>query len=165
MLKDDSEQTCEGCGATIYKEHINTGIARHQNGKLMCPHCVEEAEAESSGGAGFEPIEFDDIDEREESAADLTESRVHGMSESVLGEAGAWDTSQFSRAADPGARVATRCRLFHCKLTTGALAYLNNQINDWIDKDPQITIKFSSSTIGQFEGKHTEPNLIVTLFY
>ena len=31
--------------------------------------------------------------------------------------------------------------------------------------DGLIGIKFSNSTIGSFEGKHTEPNLILTLFY
>jgi len=38
-------------------------------------------------------------------------------------------------------------------------------MNDWLDTNPDIVIKFSTSTIGNFEGKHTEPNLIVTVYY
>jgi len=167
MIGEEHEQTCGNCGAMIYKEHVSTGLARHHDGVLLCPHCVEESErAQSAGGAGgFEPIEFDDIDEREDSAFDMSESRVHTMSASLLGEAAAWDESRFKRGLNPEARVACRCRTFHCKVTEGAIGYLNNLINDWLDENPNVTIKFANSTIGQFEGKHTEPNLILTLFY
>ena len=61
--------------------------------------------------------------------------------------------------------TATRCRTFHSKLTDGAINFLNHQINEWLDGNEDITVKFSNSTIGPFEGKHVEMNLIVTLFY
>ncbi|MCH7808459.1 MAG: hypothetical protein IIB60_04485, partial [Planctomycetes bacterium] len=45
------------------------------------------------------------------------------------------------------------------------LVFMSTQINEWIDGNDEIVIKFVTSGIGMFEGKHSEPNLIVTLFY
>ena len=42
---------------------------------------------------------------------------------------------------------------------------MNEQINEWLDKNPDVTIKFANSVIGMFEGKHTEPNIIMTVFF
>ena len=76
-------------------------------------------------------------------------------------------------AADAGLRrptqknvpYATRCRTFHCKLNETAIAYMDRMVNEWVDKHEEIEIKFATSTIGIFEGKHADPNLIMTLFY
>ena len=40
-----------------------------------------------------------------------------------------------------------------------------NQINEWLEANEEIVIKFSNSSIGPFEGKHTEQNIIITVFY
>ena len=45
------------------------------------------------------------------------------------------------------------------------IEHLDEQINEWLDENKEITLKFANSTIGMFEGKHTEPNLIFTFFY
>ena len=42
---------------------------------------------------------------------------------------------------------------------------MNDQINDWLDGNDKISVKTATSTIGMFEGKHAEPNLILTIFY
>ena len=42
---------------------------------------------------------------------------------------------------------------------------MDSMINEWTDKNPQIDIKFATSSIGIFEGKRMEPHLIVTVFY
>jgi hypothetical protein len=60
---------------------------------------------------------------------------------------------------------ATRCRTFHGKLNDASLAYLDNQINEWIDANPDVGIKFANTCIGVVEGKHAESHLIVTVFY
>ena len=165
--------TCQSCGASVYPEHLDSGIARYENGKLMCSHCILEFESEQKAGgtATLEPItlESDEIDSSDSVASGTTEmssSRIHGMSESTLGHHdGADDTSRFKRSLDPKSPSATRCRSFHCKLTDGALEFLNMQINEWIDKNPDIAIKFVRTNVGMFEGKHKEPNMILTLFY
>ena len=40
-----------------------------------------------------------------------------------------------------------------------------NQINEWLDDNDDVAVKFATTTIGMFEGKHTEPNMITTVFY
>ena len=78
---------------------------------------------------------------------------------------GAHDDSRLARELTHG-RNASRCRIFHTRITEGALVYLNEQINEWCDQQPDIEIKFASSTVGAFEGKqHVEHHLILTLFY
>jgi len=75
------------------------------------------------------------------------------------------DTSHLRRRLIQSEQAATRCRTFHAKLSDASLAYLDNQINEWIDTEPEVSIKFATSCIGVVEGKHAEPHLIVTLFY
>lgn len=72
---------------------------------------------------------------------------------------------QLRRPLLKGSPNATRCRTFHCKLADGPMAYLNEQINEWVDGNDDIEIKFATSTIGVVEGKHVDPHLIVTVFY
>ena len=69
------------------------------------------------------------------------------------------------RAPCADAAGATRMRIFHAKLSDGAVGHLDHQINDWLDQNPEIEIKFANTTVGVWEGKHAEPNLILTLFY
>ncbi len=78
---------------------------------------------------------------------------------------GTHDTSHLKRDVNQTGSGATRCRTFHAKLNDASLAYLNNQVNDWVDSDESIEIKFATSSVGVVEGKHAEPHLIVTVFY
>lgn len=170
MTHEDVTTTCEECGSSIYKQHLDTGIARYEGGRLLCAHCVEEFERSHDGAADdadFIPITLEAHEDAnaDASAAGMSSTKIHGMSAVTLGTGGAWDESKFTRTADPAGRGATRLRLFHCKLSEGAIDFLNNQVNEWIDGNPGISIKFATSTIGPFEGKHTEPNLILTVFY
>jgi hypothetical protein len=59
---------------------------------------------------------------------------------------------------------ATRCRIFHSKLTVAALQHMTGQINEWIDAG-DIEVKHISEVVGVIEGKTLEPNLIVTVWY
>ncbi len=60
---------------------------------------------------------------------------------------------------------AIRCRIFHAKLNDGALQFLQDQINDWIDQNPEVDIKHLNTNVGVVEGKSSEPHLVITLFY
>jgi hypothetical protein len=94
-----------------------------------------------------------------------TESKIRSFGEGgITAGQGVVDTSSLKRTMLKGA-AATRCRTFHAKLSDAAVAYMNTQINEWVDSDPEIEIKFAASTIGVFEGKHAEQNLIITVFY
>jgi len=170
--QDETTSVCEGCGASVYRQHLDSGIARYEGGKLLCSHCVADYEKEhdAAGGApeeAFEPIEFDDEPEAPRAAsAEPAKSKIHGASTGVFGaQHGAWDDARFQRPLRPDSVGATRVRTFHCKLSEGAIDFMINQINDWLDHNDQIVVKFTNTTIGPFEGKHTEPNLIITVFY
>ena len=169
MRKEQQEVTsiCQGCGASVYKQHLDSGIARYEDGKLLCSHCVVDFEKshENSTDAGFEPIEFDDEERPSDRLSESSKHKIHGATTTTLGAVGAWDEARFKRRLNPESVGATRCRTFHCKLSGGAVDFMNAQVNDWLDQNPDIVIKFSNSCIGNFEGKHTEPNLIVTIFY
>lgn len=154
---------CKECGATVYREHLDSGIARYEDGKLLCAHCVTELENARDANTAvdsYEPIVFDD-DEPDP----MSQSRIHGATSHGMATAGAWDDSKFRRPLRPDKPGASRCRVFHCKLSEGALDFMLTQINDWLDSNDQIVVKAMNSSIGPFEGKHTEQHLIITVFY
>lgn len=60
---------------------------------------------------------------------------------------------------------ACRMRVFHARLSENAMEYMEDQVNDWLEANPNIEIKFSNSCVGLVEGKKTESHLIVTVWY
>ena len=167
---DEVTSVCEECGASVYQQHLASGIARYEGGRLLCAPCVTEYEKSHDAAAGgmtedLAPIELEGDDDRLGSSLGMSSSRIHGVTEATLGKGSAKDESQFKRPLRPDLNGATRCRTFHCRLSEGAVEFMNSQVNEWLDSHENIAIKFATTTIGQFEGKHTEPNLIITLFY
>ena len=159
----EETKSCQGCGAAIYPEHVQSGIAKKMNGKLLCAHCVKEEEEAKATADMMEPISFD-TDDSHGTKVDMTASRIM-TTEDTLGKAGGWDDNRFKRPLDPKNQNASRVRIFHSKITDGALDFMHTQINGWLDQNPDITVKFANSTIGMFEGKHTELNIFITLYY
>lgn len=168
---EEQIKECEECGATVYSEHLESGIARYEGGRLLCSVCVAEYErahdtTSDESTDDLAPIEFEDDETDSLSASgEMSSTRIHTVSAATLGGHGAWDDSKFKRELQPNGVGATRCRTFHCRLSEGAIDFLVTQINEWIDGNDKIAVKFVNSSIGLFEGKHTEQNLIVTLFY
>lgn len=167
-MPEEHVRECEACGASVYREHLDTGIAGYWEDQLLCAHCLQEKEKASgafdgsSGGDDLETIAL--VDEEPEKEQKPSSTQVHGMSETKLGM-GSFDESGLNRTLEPDNPCATRCRTFHAKLTDGATIYMNREINEWIDGNEHIRIKFATSTIGVYEGKRADPHLIVTLFY
>jgi len=60
---------------------------------------------------------------------------------------------------------ATRVRSFHGKYSEQGLEYLDNAINEWLDNNPDIEVKFVTSTVMTFEGKIREPALVLNVWY
>jgi hypothetical protein len=167
-------KTCEECGANIYPEHITKELAGLHAGKLLCPICYQEkvkpASGDTNGSGAAAAAELPTVSlSNEDSPATPRRSskiRMSGGSGTIGAAQGASvDDSKLTRALRDTERGATRCRTFHAKLNEKALAYMNEQINEWVDTHPEIEIKFANSTIGVFEGKHAEQNLLLTIFY
>jgi hypothetical protein len=59
----------------------------------------------------------------------------------------------------------TGVRTFFTKLHAGAIEFLDEQITDWLKNNPGITIKRTNAITGEIQGKKTEPNIIITVWY
>ena len=71
----------------------------------------------------------------------------------------------FKRPVNITGHGATRCRTFHSRLSDSAMQYMDQQINEWLDQNTDIEVKFCSTTVGIVEGKRQDPHLIVTVWY
>ncbi len=60
---------------------------------------------------------------------------------------------------------ACRMKIFHSRLSDNAMEYMEDSINEWLDENPDIEIKFSNSTVGIVESKKSESHIIVTVWY
>ena len=167
-MADEDVRACEACGASVYPEHIDKKIAGYHGGRILCPHCYADSKkaesAEASAEERLDPISLDD----DISPSSPSATAIHGFSgaDSLAGGGVVIDDeSKYKRRLDPRSPFGTRCRTFHAKLSEGAVGYLNEQLNTWTDVNPDVNIKFATSTIGIFEGKHSDPHLIITVFY
>ena len=165
-MADEEVRTCQDCGASVYPEHIQSGKAGLWAGKLLCAMCFKEHQPPSPPLAmeepSLEPVAM--VDEAE--ATPASAPKIQSFGGSQLGKSSRQSAQDnFRRPLLTDAPCATRCRTFHSKLNDGALDFLTNQINEWCDANEDITIKFCTSTIGIFEGKHADPHLILTVFY
>jgi len=131
-------------------------------GQMLCPACLkpkrESGAAEPTGEAGdsipfpLAPVEGPEADASVEVASAPQPETAPG--ESASGEV--------SIEKGVGAR---RVRTFHAKLSEAALRHLDEQVNTWLKDNPGVRVKFANTTVGVFEGKHSEPNLVLTVFY
>jgi len=184
-MSDDGVRTCQECGATIYQEHLDRAKAGFWAGKMLCPVCLAEKQrAEAApkteapappstpapaGGSGEQAEDERDsialVDLGDEDEGERPEIRAFGAGAEPAEPAHEGHEKRYRRPLNECPSGATRCRTFHAKLNDGAIAYMNEQINEWCDNNPHIDMKFATSAIGIFEGKHPEPHLIVTVFY
>ena len=72
--------------------------------------------------------------------------------------------AEFKRQLNVTGAGATRCRVFHSKVSVAALELMQKQINAWIDGD-QIEVKHVAQTMGIMKGKVDEENVIISVWY
>lgn len=60
---------------------------------------------------------------------------------------------------------AIRVKSFHGKYSEQGLEYLDNAINEWLDSNPDIEVKFVTPTVMTFEGKIKEPAIVLNVWY
>lgn len=76
-----------------------------------------------------------------------------------------------ARPAVAGAGVAngsdriTGCKTFFTKLHPGAIDFLDEQINQWLKDNPAVVIKMTNTSVGEVQGKKTEANILMTVWY
>jgi hypothetical protein len=59
----------------------------------------------------------------------------------------------------------TGVKTFFAKLHPGAIEFLNDQIMTWLKENPGISIKHTNIATGDVQGKNTEANLIIIVWY
>ncbi|MBL7106385.1 MAG: hypothetical protein ISS77_02095 [Phycisphaerae bacterium] len=67
-------------------------------------------------------------------------------------------------ASSSGEKI-TRVKTFFTKLHVGSIGYVDEQINDWLNDNPDVTIKKTNVTVGNLISKTTEPNIIINVWY
>ncbi|UCD29242.1 MAG: hypothetical protein JSV03_01810 [Planctomycetota bacterium] len=156
---------CAKCGASIYQEHINRGLAGRWAGDLLCPHCLpERKKADPTVPTADDEVELALADESDGSNRD-SQSGTHGLSGSSLSGAVAAEAQNFRRPLNQTGQGATRIRTFYAKFTEGAIRHMEQQVNAWLDSHPEIEVKFATTTLGKSEERHSETCLIMTIFY
>ncbi len=176
-MSDATIQTCGSCGSSVYPEHIASGKAAETEGKLLCALCLVDYkrthhvdETRYAGQTTMRAPGESDVGERialaeDSGSSSLGSTQVRAFGQDTLAGATIHDDSQYKRPLLGPGEGATRCRTFHAKLNDGAVGFMNRQICDWADANPEISIKFASTTMGVWEGKKSDPTLIVTVFY
>jgi hypothetical protein len=72
---------------------------------------------------------------------------------------------QWKRSPNLTGTGAIHCKSFHCKLSDDALAFLDEQVNQWLDAHPQYEVKFVNTCVGEFAGKlGKEPHLVMQVW-
>lgn len=103
----------------------------------------------------------------EEAPISLVDAPVveeHTQKIQAFGRAGQHTEKQYRRALNLDGTGATRCKIFHCKMAPGPIDYMEQQINEWIDTH-EIEVKFVSQSVGSLEGKTTELNLFMSVWF
>lgn len=70
----------------------------------------------------------------------------------------------WKRQATVTGNGAVHVKSFHCKLAEESLAFLDQQVNDWLEAHPQYEVKFVTTAIGEWQGKIKEPQMVVQLW-
>lgn len=155
--------SCEACGATIYPEHLEKHRAERLEGKLLCPHCLIERRGQR------EPVARPLAD-----GADLPVAAIQpdGAARPAPpriqhnpGLSAGRKEQTFRRPLLKHSSHATRCKSFHCRIGDASLQNMNDMINEWLDSQPEIEIKFALNQVGAYEGKGAEQHLVITVFY
>ncbi len=121
----------------------------------QAPMLVDDSAEDSGDSAESEDIMISDI----------ASSAIKPFASSDLAAPPSATQHKFKRHLQQNECGAVRCRIFHAKLNDGALQFVQDQINDWIDQNPEVDIKHLNTNVGVVEGKSSEPHLIITLFY
>ena len=142
---------CSKCGETLEAPESMRGET------LQCPKCQFPEKIPADDGT---PIEID-LGEGSSLVNEQPKANIKTFEqESNLGY-----KDSFKRALVKTGHGATRVRTFHIRLSDNAMSYLDNQINEWIDQNEDVEVKFVSNTVGIVEGKKAEPHLIVSIWY
>ncbi len=74
-------------------------------------------------------------------------------------------TAMKSAERTSSAERITGVRTFFTKLHAGAIEFQDEIIAKWLKDNPGVNIKLTNVITGEIQGKKTEPNIIITVWY
>jgi len=114
-----------------------------------------------------EPIPFDDSDsgtaDVSHSPLNLGSGAADAPATGTAGQTARTPATQTERTAS--ADRITGAKTFFAKLHPGSIAFLDEQITNWLKANPGVVVKTTSTVTGPIQAKKTEPNMIVTIWY
>ncbi len=144
---------CSQCGTAL---EAPTSLA---GGILQCPKC-RYPEKVPKPASEPEPIKLEGTEDTDSGSS---VAHVHTFaSDSKLDR---MNEKSYTRPLQKSGKGATRVRTFHTRLSDNAMRFLDNMINEWIDSDPEIEVKFTNIAVGVVEAKNREDHLIITVWY
>ncbi|MFC1738333.1 hypothetical protein ACFL1G_04685 [Planctomycetota bacterium] len=118
-----------------------------------------------------EPIPFDNEDVSEQSGVSHSPLSLGGKPVEVAkSQPASQPSTQPIKPAEqkeqkPSGDRVTGVRTFFTKLHAGAIEFLDSQITEWLQKNPGIVIKRTNTVTGEVQGKKSEPNIIINIWY
>ena len=116
-----------------------------------------------------EPIPFEDnVDDSEQSA--VSHAPLNLGSEQTPTQQSVPSIQPIKPAVQKKDEIPSGSRIigvktFFAKLHAGAIEYLDTQVTEWLQKNPEVVIKRISAVTGDVQGKTVEPNIIITIWY
>lgn len=114
------------------------------------------------------PIPFDD----DRSGTEVSHSPLNLDGSSAAGAPEVESTAQPAETPrrGPAGKMSSSERItgvktFFTKLHPGAMDFLDKQITNWLKANPGLVIKRTNMTTGEVQGKKTEHNIIITVWY
>jgi hypothetical protein len=168
------------CAAAGARYHAATCWALPPRGRsvqdrlLSAGSCIEMAENPEKTPLNddallADAIPIDNIEDVEDDAEELAPIDLTSEDEQVHREIkmlGARKAHQAAWKRQPNATGtgAIHCKTFVSKLRMDAIEFLDTQINQWLDNNPEYEVKFVTTNIGDLRGKSVEPALFVTVW-
>ncbi len=118
-----------------------------------------------NAGISHSPLHLGGSSDSDEPLEEIEEVAVEPVAEAATEKV---VEQALSSGAASGAMVGgkiTGVRTFFTKLHAGAINFLDEQVVEWLKKNPDIVVKRTNITTGPITGKKVEPNIIITVWY
>jgi hypothetical protein len=113
----------------------------------------EEEEQPAPDSGDPQPIEME-----ESGSGELSSNKIRAFDRRVRHD------SKWKRQPNLTGQGAIHVKTFVAKLRLDAIEHLDEQINEWLDSNPEYEVKMVTSTVGQLVGKLTEDALFVNVW-
>ncbi|MDD5327251.1 MAG: hypothetical protein PHY02_05495 [Phycisphaerae bacterium] len=114
-----------------------------------------------------DPIPFDDNNSANSAGVSHSPLNLSGGSPAPASKIEAPPGTVIKKPAGntASAERITGVKTFFTKLHAGAIEFLDEIIAKWLKENPGVSIKLTNVITGEIQGKKTEPNIIITVWY